>query len=99
MARWLRNDDVIENTTGDVIGHKFDMEFSGRFEKALLPSMEQELRSYFVMNIIGKWFVFTNKEGVEGYMTAAAGLLNGLRAKACFKQRPQRPEFSKNKEA
>lgn len=75
-------------------GHRFIMEFSRSFDAALLPSMRQELFSFFVMNITAKWYGFTNKKEAPEYAAAAAALLEGIHRKACFKRKPQRPTYS-----
>lgn len=76
-----------------VVGHRFKMEFSKSFDSALIPSMRQELFSYFVMNITAKWYGFTNKKEVGEYAAAAASLLEGIHRKACYKRKPQRPTY------
>lgn len=78
---------------GEVTGHRFNMELSKSFDTALLPSMRQELFSYFVMNITAKWYGFTNKKEATEYADAAASLLEGVHRKACFKRKPQRPTY------
>lgn len=92
MKRFLINDSEIKSEDGST-GHRFGLEFSMSFEPALLSSMRQELFSYFVMNITAKWYVFTNKNEVSEYSTAAASLLEGIHRKACFKRKPQRPVY------
>lgn len=76
-----------------VVGHRFKMEFSKSFDSALIPSMRQELFSYFVMNITAKWYGFTNKKEAGEYAAAAASLLEGIHRKACYKRKPQRPTY------
>lgn len=74
-------------------GHRFRMEFSRSFDAALVPSMRQELFSYFVMSITAKWYVFTNKKEAPEYAAGAAVLLEGIHRKACYKRKPQRPTY------
>lgn len=50
---------VSDKETSD--GHEFVMEFSKSFDPALLPSMREELFSFFVMNITAKWYAYSNK--------------------------------------
>lgn len=92
MKRYLVSDSLIE-TNGTVTGHRFEMEFSKSFDEALLPSMRQELFSFFVMNITAKWYGFTNKKESPEYASAAATLLEGIHRKACYKRKPQRPIY------
>ena len=82
----------IEVTT-PIIGHRFKLDFSKSFDSALIPSMRQELFSYFVMNITAKWYGFTNKKEAGEYAAAAASLLEGIHRKACYKRKPQRPTY------
>lgn len=91
MKRFLLRDS--EETTPEKTVHRFDLELSMSFDPALLPSMRQELFSYFVMNITAKWYVFTNKKEASEYSAAAAELLEGIHRKACFKRKPQRPVY------
>lgn len=87
MKRYL----VSETSTSG--GHRFEMEFSKSFDPALLPSMRQELFSYFVMNITAKWYGFSNKGESGEYAATAAALLEGIHRKACYKRKPQRPTY------
>lgn len=87
MKRYLRQ----ESQTSE--GHRFEMDFSRSFDPALLPSMRQELFSFFVMNITAKWYIFTNKQEAQGYSEAADALLEGVHRKACYKRRPVRPTY------
>lgn len=84
---------ILTPITAAIIGHRFDMDFSKSFDSALVPSMRQELFSYFVMNITAKWYGFTNKKESGEYAAAAATLLEGIHRKACFKRKPQRPTY------
>lgn len=94
MKRYLVSESDLKDTTeSTVIGHRFEMDFSRSFDAALLPSMRQELFSYFVMNITAKWYGFTNKNEAGEYAAAAASLLEGIHRKACYKRKPQRPTY------
>lgn len=70
-----------------------ELGLSSSFDQTLISSMEQELFSFFVMNITAKWFAFTNKTEAADYGTAAAELLVGVHKKAVFKKRPTRPTY------
>ncbi len=72
-------------------GHEFEMEFSKSFDAALLPSMRDELFSFFVMNITAKWYAYSNKEEAPQYAATALSLIEGVHRKACYKRRPVRP--------
>lgn len=98
LKRFLKGDSILTDTSdgttqGKVTGHRFEMEFSKSFDAALLPSMRQELFSYFVMNITAKWYGFTNKKEAGEYAAAAGTLLEGIHRKACYKRKPQRPTY------
>ncbi len=56
-------------------------------------AMQEEMRSFFVMNITAKWYVFTNKGEAGQYSLDAAAHMEGLRRKACYKRRPVRPTY------
>lgn len=67
---------------------------STSFDRALEPAMKKELFSFFVMNIVGKWYVFTNKKEAEGFLQSAVELLDGVKRKAYYRRRPRRPSKS-----
>ncbi|MBD5188691.1 hypothetical protein HDR61_05320 [bacterium] len=89
MRRYLISDYATEE------GHVFEFEFSRSFDQALIPSMRQDLFSFFVMNVSAKWFGFCNKGESGEYTQSAAGLLEGFHRKACFKRKPTRPVYNK----
>lgn len=64
---------------------------SSAFDPALEPAMKKELFSFFVMNIVCKWYVFTNKKEAGDFATAAATMLDGVKRKAYYRRRPTRP--------
>lgn len=66
---------------------------SSSFDTHLTETIEKELRSYFVMSITGKWFVFTNKGESAAYRGEAEALLEGVKRKVCHKKRPSRPRY------
>lgn len=69
------------------------LEVSKSFEDALLPSMELSLRSFFVHNIVAKWYVYTNKGEAGDYADKAATLLEDIHRKAVYKKKPTRPTY------
>lgn len=87
MKRFLLEDGATQG------GHRFEMDFSRSFDEALVPSMRQELFSFFVMNITAKWYGFTNKKEAGEYAESAATLLEGIHRKACYKKKPRRPTY------
>lgn len=69
------------------------LELSNSFEENLVGSMQRSLFSFFVMNIAGKWYTFTNKEEATGYATEAATYMDDIMRKAYFKKKPVRPIY------
>lgn len=66
---------------------------SKSFDDALLPSMKLSLRSFFVHNIVAKWYVYTNKGEAGDYADKAATLLDDVHRKTVYKKRPTRPTY------
>ncbi|MBD5371182.1 MAG: hypothetical protein HDR80_08575 [Bacteroides sp.] len=64
---------------------------SSSFDPALEPAMKKELFSFFVTNIVSKWYVFTNKKEAADFSASAAGMLDGVKRKAYYRRRPKRP--------
>lgn len=66
---------------------------SEAFDTALLPGMELGLFSYFVQNIVGKWYVYCNKGEAGAYSDRGAVLLGEVREKAFYKKKPEPPTY------
>ena len=64
---------------------------SSSFDPALEPAMKKELFSFFVTNIVCKWYVFTNKQEAGDFAASAVGMLEGVKRKAYYRRRPKRP--------
>lgn len=60
------------------------------FSMALLPSMQLGLFSYFVYNITGKWYVYTNKEEAAAFMEMGNAKLMEVRDKSLFRDLHER---------
>lgn len=67
------------------------LRLSSSFDPALEPAIKKELFSFFVTNIVGKWYVFANKKEAEGFQLTAASMLEGVKRKAYYRRRPTRP--------
>lgn len=80
-----------ENTSE---GWSLQLGLSESFDEKLTASIKKELFSFFVMGIVAKWYVFTNKKEAEEYDSTAANLLVGIHKKALFKKKPMRPTYS-----
>lgn len=69
------------------------LEVSNSFDDSLRSSMERSLFSFFVMNIVSKWYVFTNKKEAGAYAESALSDMEDVARKAYFKKRPTRPTY------
>lgn len=72
---------------------RFEVELalSTSFDKALEPAMKKEMFSFFVTNIVCKWYVFTNKKEAADFSATAIGMLDGVKRKAYYRKKPTRP--------
>ena len=73
--------------------YELRLEVSKSFDEALLPSMRLSLRSFFVHNIVAKWYIYTNKGEAGDYADKAATLLDDIHRKAVHKKKPTRPTY------
>lgn len=67
---------------------------SSAFDDNLTASMQRSLFSFFVMNIIAKWYTIANKSEAVGYATEAATCMESVMRRACYKKKPERPTYS-----
>lgn len=87
---------AFEGMTGDTISkprYELRLDVSNAFDEALLPSMRLSLRSFFVHNIVAKWYIYTNKGEAGDYADKATTLLDDVHRKAVYKKRPTRPTY------
>lgn len=73
--------------------YELRLEVSKSFDEALLPSMKLSLRSFFVHNIVAKWYIYTNKSEAGDYADKASTLLDDIHRKAVYKKKPTRPTY------
>ena len=73
--------------------YELRLEVSKSFDEALLPSMRLSLRSFFVHNIVAKWYIYTNKGEAGDYADKATTLLDDIHRKAVYKKKPTRPTY------
>lgn len=73
--------------------YELRLDVSKSFDSALLPSMKLSLFSFFVQNIVAKWYTYTNKGEAGGYADKAITLLDDIHRKAMYKKRPTRPTY------
>lgn len=82
-----------ESVTGCPGSYELGLEVSRSFDEALLPSMRVSLLSYFVHNIVAKWYIYTNKGEAGDYADKAAAVLEDIHRKAVYKKKPTRPTY------
>lgn len=73
--------------------YELRLDVSRSFDEALLPSMRLSLRSFFVHNMVAKWYIYTNKGEAGDYADKATTLLDDIHRKAVYKKRPTRPTY------
>ena len=73
--------------------YELRLDVSKSFDEALLPSMKLSLRSFFVHNIVAKWYIYTNKGEAGDYADKATTLPDDLHRKAVYKKKPTRPTY------
>lgn len=76
-------------------GFTMELELSASYDETLSDSIRKDMESFFVMNITGKWFSFTNKPECGDYAAGAASFLESVKRKACFKKKPKRPVYNR----
>ena len=64
---------------------------SSAFEPSLEAAIKKEMFSFFVTNIVCKWYVFTNKKEAADFSASAASMLEGVKRKAYHRRKPTRP--------
>ncbi|MDE7159711.1 MAG: hypothetical protein K2O24_02530 [Muribaculaceae bacterium] len=72
-------------------GFTISLGLSSSFDPALEPAMRKELFSFFVTNIVCKWYLFTNKKEAGEYAAGARVMLEGIKRKAYHRRKPTRP--------
>lgn len=63
---------------------------SNLFDEAVKQSIEGSLFSFFVDNIVAKWYMVTNREDAEAYAVEANNALEDAVRKVFHKKRPMR---------
>lgn len=62
------------------------------FKASLMDSIESCLFSFFVTNILAKWYAITNKEDVPSCAASASAYLDSVRQALYVRVRPSRPQ-------
>lgn len=73
--------------------YKLTLDLSGSFNTNFLPGMNKSLFSFFVTDIISKWYAFINKEDATRYATEATFNIEDVKRKAFYKIKPERPVY------
>lgn len=60
------------------------------FDISLTDSMQTSLYSFFVNNIVGKWYKFTDKKESESYTAEAEDMLKDVKIKLYYRKKPTR---------
>ena len=87
----LRKAFVSESETGGEFTLTLDP--TDAFDTNLTDAMQRSLFSFFVTNIIAKWFVLTNKEEAAGYAAEAAAHTENILRALYKRSRPSRPIY------
>lgn len=69
------------------------LEMPDSYINTLTDSVQRNIFSFFVMSIVSKWFVFTNKEDVATYLSQSTASLNNIRKAVYMRGRPERPTY------
>lgn len=83
--------EFIQEERNDKESFTVELALSSSFDNALEPAMKKELFSFFVTNIVCKWYVFTNKKEAADFTATAVGMLDGVKRKAYYRRKPKRP--------
>lgn len=67
------------------------LKVSVAYDTVLTPSVESTLRTFFIVFITGKWYVFANKGETKDYMAEASELMEDVRRKLYSRKAPRRP--------
>ena len=71
--------------------YEAEFEVSVSFDKALAPSVQSTLRSFFIASIIGQWVKFANKDESNDYLTQAVEILETAERLLYSRRRPLLP--------
>ena len=77
------------------INYEASLDMPASFDVALMPAVANDIFSFFVAYITGKWYKFTEKEETEPYMADAALSLTSAKSKLYYKTKPVRKKIAK----
>lgn len=87
--------DMLVSASAIADDYNIELEVSKFFDVSLLPSVEASLRSYFILSIVSKWYMFCNKGEAQTYATEAVAMLADAMRKLYSRKRPTRPNRNK----
>lgn len=79
------------STSGGNSTYNMEVEISKSFDTALTKSVESNIKSFFIMSIIGQWFKFANKNEANDYLLQAEELLTAAERLIYSRKRPSLP--------
>ena len=83
--------DITESHCADISKNFVaELELSSSYDTSLNNSIESSLFSFFTNLIVSRWYEFSNKGESEKFATAAAGMLEDVRAKLYYRKKPRR---------
>lgn len=82
---------MLVSGTDSATAYTASIEVSLSFDKTLTISVQSALRSFFIACIIGKWFVFANKQEAADYLAQASVLLDDTERLLYSRKRPAIP--------
>lgn len=69
------------NEGEETLNYSFTVGVQDGFNQALLPTAQIGLFNYFVYGILGRWFMYTNKDEAAAYLTMSEDRLGGVKSK------------------
>lgn len=84
----------LQNETSGESGYIITLNVSPSFDAELTASIRDDMFSFFVNNIIAKWFSIAAKPSAGDYSQAAGAYLESLSRKVYYKKRPIRPTYN-----
>lgn len=98
---WNESKDTVTGSLKQLLGaeqeqsgvYTLTLQVSSSYDTHLTDSIQRSLFSFFVKNIVSKWFSFANKPDTDGVAKEAASDLEDVLRKAYYKKRPSRPTY------
>ena len=74
--------------------YRIKLRMSESFDRNLKDSIQRSLFSFFVCNIVSKWYNMINKGEATNYASEAVSHLEDVRMKVLHKRKPIRPQYN-----